>query len=140
MMFIMSRSLPKDPPDVKKSALLLLLGFVLGLVLLYVVGLLSSVLALFGPPERLLAALAISLIAGGSIFFAWRWDTVALWAGVAVLVLALIGAVTTVSGPATASLSVPDVLAHGTTNPLAFVMGTVMVCCSIASRLPRHRH
>jgi len=115
----------------------LLLSVPLGFVVVYVAGLLSSVLTLFGPPERLLATLAISLFAGGVVFFAWRWTAIALKTGLVVLALGLIAIATMISGPAVASLSLPDVLAHGATSPFTFVIGVVMVCCSVISRLPR---
>lgn len=116
------------------------MGFAVALLMLYLAGVLSSA-ALFGTNTiRVVANLALALVAGGSVFLGWRWPRVALTAGVVILVLALFVAVTGISAPGSeTSLDAFGAVVNGARATFAATVGAVLVCASVTARIASRR-
>lgn len=113
-----------------------LLGAVIGAALFYITSLGSMVwLQVRNTPEQqVLVTLAIVLVAGASVFLGRRWPRVGLVAGSLILTLVLLAWITSSAYPL---IEAPwtdwrRVLSHGAGSTLVPVIGTVLICSSVA--------
>ena len=116
----------------------LLLGLVAGALIYYAAAVAGAVLTVGGFGAGPLATIAISILAGLTVFVGWRWPIVGLTAGILILAFVLFAGLTGISSGPPASLwqDVPGVLGHGAASGYPSIVGVVLVCSSIVRRLP----
>lgn len=114
----------------------LLLGVVLGVTIFYITSLASMFWLQMrnAPEQQVFITLAIVSIAGASTLLARRWPRIGLVAGSVIIILVVLAYIT---GSAYPLLEVPwedwrKVLGHGAGSTLVPVIGTVLVCSSVA--------
>lgn len=116
-------------------------GVVVGMLTLYLSGVLMSLVNLGSSPVRFLAGLALALLAGVAVFVGWRWFTLGLSAAVVNLALVAFVTLSGISSPS-AELSWADVfvaMVVGAGSVFAPMIGVVLASSSVVGRLPATR-
>lgn len=116
-----------------------LVGVAVGVLAFYTAALASSRwFEIRGP----VVTLVMMFLAGASVFLGWRWPRTGLAAGLVTLVLVASAWIASYANPwaqPSSWMDWPMVWAHGGGTTFVPVVGTVLVCASIAGRLPTPR-
>ncbi len=119
-----------------------LLGVAAGVLIYYATAVAWVVLTMGGFGSGPWARIAISIVAGLSVFVGWRWPIVGLTAGILIVAFVLFAGLTGISSGPPASLlqDVPGILGHGAASGYPSTLGVVLVCSAIVRRLPAPRN
>lgn len=119
-----------------------LLGLAAGALIYYAAAVAWAVLTVGGFGAGSLATIAISILAGLTVFVGWRWPIVGLTAGILILAFEMFAGLAGISSGPPASLwqDVLGVLGHGAASGYPSIVGVVLVCSSIVRRLPAPRN
>lgn len=109
-----------------------------GVLIYYAASVAWAVMTVGGVGSGPLAMIAISALAGLSVFVGWRWSIVGLTAGILILAFVLFAGITGISsGPPTSPwLDVLGILGQGAASDYTSIVGVVLVCSSIVRWLP----